>query len=610
LSDNLGERAADLRTIIDQQGPALVELLTTRGGEISHGVSLAVDRIVNTMGAGGEAVVADITAREQALTAAIEASAETLRTAIEASASGSVQSLMGVNDRMRSEMVAVLDNLTRTNDTLQAIIDQAGGNLGAVEQSLSYRVSEFRDALEAISAQVSTIGQTTDNAIANVGALSVVLERQSGDLADTASNLAHTQLQLDATMETRQKSLEDLISDVHTRTETFDSIMRAFTSMVEDSFTNAEKRSRDIGLFLATETRNVAGVIGQQYDEVRSAAEVERERTALVLQETYAQASAEMAQVFTPVLHQFGDAVGQMRQMSDEVRRELEFTREELRKGSMELPREAAEQTAAMRRVVADQVKALNELTEIVARSGQAYDVSAPPRRPAEPARRTQEPVRAEQVRVEQVRVDAARAEQPARQIPQAPVARALEPRVEPRRPVATPAPQLPRDSRPPTKSGKPTDERGGWLSDLLARASADEPAPQRAAPVVAPAPSSRQSHPADVIANYARDIDRLLSNDSAVGLWDRYYRGDQNVFSRRIYTPAGQQAFEDVRRRYRADADFHNAVDRYAEEFERTLQDVGREDRDGSKVRSYLTSETGKVYTLLAHAADRFEAA
>ena len=64
------------------------------------------------------------------------------------------------------------------------------------------------------------------------------------------------------------------------------------------------------------------------------------------------------------------------------------------------------------------------------------------------------------------------------------------------------------------------------------------------------------------------------------------------------------------MRRRYRADADFHNAVDRYAEEFERTLQDVGREDRDGSKVRSYLTSESGKVYTLLAHAADRFEAA
>ncbi len=64
------------------------------------------------------------------------------------------------------------------------------------------------------------------------------------------------------------------------------------------------------------------------------------------------------------------------------------------------------------------------------------------------------------------------------------------------------------------------------------------------------------------------------------------------------------------MRRRYRADADFRRAVDRYAEEFERTLQDVGREDRDGSIVRSYLTSDTGKVYTLLAHAADRFEPA
>src|ERR1019366_7270641 len=77
----------------------------------------------------------------------------------------------------------------------------------------------------------------------------------------------------------------------------------------------------------------------------------------------------------------------EMRAMTGEIQRELETTRQELRRGALELPRETGEQTAAMRRVVAEQIKALNELTDIVARSGRMYDV-AEPAQPAQPMRR------------------------------------------------------------------------------------------------------------------------------------------------------------------------------------------------------------------------------
>ena len=45
---------------------------------------------------------------------------------------------------------------------------------------------------------------------------------------------------------------------------------------------------------------------------------------------------------------------------------------------------------------------------------------------------------------------------------------------------------------------------------------------------------------------------------------------------------------------------------DRYIDEFERLLDDVAREDRNPQALRGHLTSETGLVYTLLAHAAGR----
>ena len=48
------------------------------------------------------------------------------------------------------------------------------------------------------------------------------------------------------------------------------------------------------------------------------------------------------------------------------------------------------------------------------------------------------------------------------------------------------------------------------------------------------------------------------------------------------------------------------SAVDRYVDDFERLLQDVARNDRDQIMTQTYLTSDTGKVYTMLAHASGK----
>jgi hypothetical protein len=105
-----------------------------------------------------------------------------------------------------------------------------------------------------------------------------------------------------------------------------------------------------------------------------------------------------------------------------------------------------------------------------------------------------------------------------------------------------------------------------------------------------------------------AVDIARMIDHDAELDAWDRYRRGERDVFTRRLYTPQGQQTFDEIRKRYRADREFRQTVDRYIGEFERLLDDVSRDDRGQVVVRSYLTSETGKVYTMLAHAAGRFD--
>ena len=76
---------------------------------------------------------------------------------------------------------------------------------------------------------------------------------------------------------------------------------------------------------------------------------------------------------------------------------------------------------------------------------------------------------------------------------------------------------------------------------------------------------------------------------------------------ARRFRRRRGWGCRPEIRKKYRADREFKQTVDRYIGEFERLLEEVSRGDRGQVVARTYLTSETGKVYTMLAHAAGRF---
>jgi len=164
--------------------------------------------------------------------------------------------------------------------------------------------------------------------------------------------------------------------------------------------------------------------------------------------------------------------------------------------------------------------------------------------------------------------------------------------------PVAPPR----RTEAPPVSPAAADSSRDGWLSDLLSRADDDGgDAPRRPQ---APAPGRASG--GNPLESLAGDIARLLDRDMAADMWDRYQRGERKAFTKRLYTPAGQKTFDEINRKYRADRNFKQTVDRYIVEFERFLDDVARNDRDPNALRNYLTSETGLVYTLLAHASGR----
>jgi hypothetical protein len=157
------------------------------------------------------------------------------------------------------------------------------------------------------------------------------------------------------------------------------------------------------------------------------------------------------------------------------------------------------------------------------------------------------------------------------------------------------------RTEAPPVSPANSEPGRDGWLSDLLNRAdtggtSRDAPRGRAAQPGIGGNP----------LESLSLDIGRLMDRTLAGEMWDRYQRGESKSFTKRLYTPAGQKAFDEVARKYRADRAFKQTVDRYITEFERLLDEVARDDLGPTALRNHLVSETGLVYTLLAHAAGR----
>ncbi len=583
LNDLLTGRAGELQQLFDEKTPRLVQLLTERGGAITSELASIGEAVTNALEQRGSAIVENMGRKQNELTAAINNSSSGLRDAIEAGAATSVASLTTTNARVRNELGDLLERLGHVNEILKSVVGGAATNLSSVENTLSSQVRIFQASLGAVTQQVASLEKTSTETLSGADTLATRLTTSNEMLNRVVEHITSTQREVEDALETRTSTIAELLDNVGNKADAFERILGSFTTVLNESLRRAENRAQEIGSFLSEHSKDVTGVIDARYEEIRAESEKERERTALALRSAYEQAISEMSQVFGSSVERFRTAAAEMRNVSSDVQRELETTRQELRLGATELPREAAEQTAAMRRVVAEQVRALAELTEIVTRSGRSLDIvepAAPPRR-IEPTRLppvadfAPEPAPLRPA-IQPRNVESYR---------QAPDAAREEIRRMTMRPVAAPL----------QGSAQPADRGPGWLSDLLARASEDEPAGQ--------ALNGAQS-----LDSLSVDIARMIEHDAAVDLWDRYNRGERNAFSRKLYTKRGQQTFDDVRRRYRSDDEFRKTVDQYVSEFERLVSEVSRDDRDGSKVRGYLTSDTGKVYTLLAHAAGRFD--
>ena len=602
ISHQVGQRAAEMTKVLDANSSTLLQALGTKSKEFSSEVTKATDHAVKSIEGQGfsftrammdnsEQIARLVNEASQTATTTINRTLkelqDTSKIAIEQSrqtTSASVSEMLETHNMLRSDTTTLFERLREGNILLQEVLTGAHENMSAIEDTLVTRVAEFVATMNEVSERsgvtsaqvdqhISSFNSITNKALVDLGQLATQFDAYGRSLAEAVVLIEKSNRRTDESVGARRAAIEQLVATLDSRTDDIEQRLKRFSSLLDESLEGATGRAREI-----------ARVIAESSSEGARALESERQRASELLHGIYSQHSGETHEIFNQTTQRFAETLQGMRQMAADMQRELEPRAASCAAASSNCRRRPP--TARPRCAASSSIRSRRwpNSTASSPATAAASMRTEPPRRGPEPAL-VGAGARAEPPRAEQ------RAEAP-RQAPQ-------------RGDITSVAPMPQRRADSPSLSPAQVAGNGrssGWLTELLSRASRQE------APAAdAPAGERPARHSLESLDSLSVDIARMIDHDAAAELWDRYKRGERNVFTKRLYTMQGQKTFDEIRKKYRGDREFKQTVDRYIGEFERLLEEVSRGDRGQVVARTYLTSETGKVYTMLAHAAGRF---
>jgi predicted pyridoxine 5'-phosphate oxidase superfamily flavin-nucleotide-binding protein len=532
LDSSLGNRTENLQTVFEEYARALDAALANRAQALDYQL---VERTRSLDEAFGErlrlfdesimrstsAIDTAVVDKTQALTNALDAHAISFRETIGRQASDLDESLMhGINSVRRAS-----ENITR--------------------QSIK--------AMEGLAGQSDLLKNISENLLNQISGVTGRFENQGQQIMKAANALETANFKIDKTLQNRHAELTQTLDRLSGKADEFSSFVGDYSSTMEGSLSETDLRTRG------------------ELERMRAHTSAESERTLEDLRHRLTSVSTTMTTELGSLSNRFAATSEEMRQQAARAASDIASEQARLRTEVERLPVAAHESSEGMRRALHDQIKALDQLSQLAARSAVQRDVTPPPH-----------PSHAEAL--------APTSHAPPRAHAQARSITSLS---------STIAQELGNRQR---QRGASPDNREGWsLGDLLARASRDEDGHGQA--------QGQAGAPRPAPAAFNLDLEaiaRALDPATAAAIWQRLRSGQRGVMVRSIYGNEGRAVFDDISHRCRNDGELSRTVGRYLADFERIITESDQRDPSGRQSHGQLVSDTGRVYLFLAHASGR----
>jgi hypothetical protein len=598
LESTLGARTDQLQMMLEGYTEGLATALGARTEQLQDAISGYVRTLDTSLTNRTESLQAvfeeyaraldtSLTNRAQALdmqlverTKALDAAfGQRLRTFDESIMRSTMAIDSAVGEKARA-LTSALDTHARTfSDTIsrQAVdLDESlMSGISSVRRTSENITRQSLKAIEGLAGQSEVLRNVSENLLSQIHNVTNRFEGQGQAIISAASTLESANHKIDVTLQGRHAELAQTLDRLSGKADEFGRFIEGYSTTIEGSLTEAEKRARATA------------------EQLRQSAEIAKQAALADLERFRVEAGAEgdraledlrrrFSSISNVVNEQLSTLTSRIDQTSDDVRAratraaaDIAAEQSRLRDQMERLPAATRESAEAMRHALQDQLRALEQLSNLTNRSFQNRGVS-PPVNPASPASGYGGGYSQEQ--------GARRALSSL----SASVASELAHRGAPREPQRQQQAALPRP-------GAAADQRHTWtLGDLLARASRDDDGHHASAD-----PPQAFRHNIDIIA-------RALDPATTSAIWACIHAGQRGVMVRSIYSPEGRAVFDELTRRYKTDPDLQRTINRYLADFEHIRRDAEQRDPSGRLVNEHLLSDMGRVYLFLAHASGR----
>ena len=345
LDASLGNRTENLQTVFEEYARALDAALANRAQALDYQL---VERTRSLDEAFGErlrlfdesimrstaAIDTAVVDKTEALTNALDAHAVSFRETIGRQATDLDEALMhGINSVRRAS-----ENITR--------------------QSIK--------AMEGLAGQSDLLKNISENLLNQISGVTGRFENQGQQIMKAANALETANFKIDKTLQNRHAELAQTLDRLSGKADEFSTFVGDYSSTMEGSLSEADLRARS------------------ELERMRAQTSAESERTLEDLRHRLTSVSTTMTTELGSLSSRFAATSEEMRQQAARAASEIASEQERLRTEVERLPVTAHESSEGMRRALHDQIKALDQLSQLAARSAVQRDVTPPPQQQAE----------------------------------------------------------------------------------------------------------------------------------------------------------------------------------------------------------------------------------
>lgn len=468
-----------------------------------------------------------------------------------------VELVSGVTGRAADQMTQAQAGIGRASEYLSKTLEAVARSTKAVREN--------------VEAQADRLDATAEHAVANADELAARFTDQGDALTRTAKTLADENERAVRAFAEQRETLDALATDLRERATTIEEAMTGHAGLINEALDAADAKAMGLGPRVTREAERLTAAARDAASQIEQTTGLMGERTT-DMQTRVADATGHLSQTLDFSIKNV-DASGERLQAllnnignaAQSAANDMQSATSELGAHLERLPEDTSTQAERLRAVMGEQIGAIAAVAESVAnaleRMGPGPVSGSWP--PAEP-----KPL---------------------------PSAAAFSPAGSDTSDIGSNS-VIANTTGDTRTSGNQSPQ---WkLGDVLSAARARE---DRTTTMPRAA-----HHIIETLQSLSIDIDRALEEEPQLDLWKRYRAGERNVFARRLASLKGKEPHTRITERYQSNAEFRGDADRYMTQFETLLADASEKNPDGLVAETYLSSDVGKVYALLAEATGR----